>query len=185
MTQTLDLRRMIYTSMIAALIIIGAYISIPLPFSPVPIAMSNLFVILGGLLLGKKWGFTSVAIYLFLGIIGLPVFAGGKGGLAHFIGPTGGYLIGFAVAAFIVGAIVEMGKHSILKDSLAVLIGFTIIFAFGVPWLMYTLKLSLGETLTAGVIPFIPGAIFKSIVVVGLAKIIRPLIHTSLKANSL
>ena len=118
--------------------------------------MSNLFVILGGLLLGKKWGFTSVAIYLFLGIIGLPVFAGGKGGLAHFIGPTGGYLIGFAVAAFIVGAIVEMGKHSILKDSLAVLIGFTIIFAFGVPWLMYTLKLSLGEALTAGVIPFIP-----------------------------
>jgi len=153
MIQTLDLRMMIYTSMIAALTIIGAYISIPLPFSPVPIALSNLFVILGGLLLGKKWGFTSVAIYLFLGIIGLPVFAGGKGGLAHFMGPTG--------------------------DTLAVLIGFTIIFAFGVPWLMYTLKLSFGEALAAGVIPFIPGAIFKSIVVVGLAKLIRPLIHTA------
>lgn len=172
----------LFALLMTALTVVGAYISISLPFSPVPITMSNLFVILGGLVLGKKWGLLSTVLYLLLGAIGLPVLAGGEGGIAHFFGPTGGYLIGFAVAAFAVGSLVEIGESSVLKDALAVVAGYALIFTFGVPWLMYQLDFTFGKALTAGVFPFLPGAVFKGIVAVGLAKLWRP-ISGSLLAN--
>lgn len=180
MQQSTDLRMMIYTAMFTALTIIGAYISIPIPLSPVPISMTNLFVILGGLLLGRKWGATSTMLYIFLGLVGLPVFAGGKGGLVHFIGPTGGYLVGFAVAAFVVGAIAESGNNGLIRDIVAALAGFAIIYIIGIPWLMYTLKLSLSKALASGALPFMPGAIIKAIAAVGLARLLRPNIRTHL-----
>jgi biotin transport system substrate-specific component len=77
----------------------GAYIAVPLPVSPVPVVLQNLFVLLAGLLLPLRWAVASVALYLALGAIGLPVFSAARGGLAHFVGPTGGYLVGFLPAA--------------------------------------------------------------------------------------
>jgi len=100
-----ELQRIAYTSLMAALIAVGAYIAIPIPIVPVPIVLQNLFVLLAGLLLGSRWGLASMGLYLLAGSIGLPVFSGGRGGLAHFLGPTGGYLIGFAVEAWLVGFI--------------------------------------------------------------------------------
>ena len=87
------LRQMVYASLLAALTAAGGYIQ--LPIGPVPIVLQNLFVLVAGLILGPRWGLTSMGIYLLLGLVGFPVFAGGKGGLAHLMGPTGGYLLGF------------------------------------------------------------------------------------------
>src|SRR4030066_809482 len=106
------LRWMVFASLMAALTAVGAYIHVP--FGPVPIVLSTLFVILSGLLLGSRWGLTSMALYLLVGAIGIPVFAGGKGGFAHFLGPTGGYLFGYVLSAWITGLISERSPDSMV-----------------------------------------------------------------------
>ena len=83
----------IYAALFAALTAVGAYMA--LPIGPVPVVMQNLFVFLAGLILGGRWGLASVGIYLLAGAVGMPVFAGGTGGVGRFFGPTGGYLIGW------------------------------------------------------------------------------------------
>lgn len=101
-----NLKRMIFSSLLTALMIVGSYIRIPV--GPVPIVLANMFAVLAGLLLGPVWGSASVGLYLLLGLIGLPVFSGG-GGPAYFAGPTGGYLVGYAAAAFAAGAVNRAG----------------------------------------------------------------------------
>ncbi|MGZ3535954.1 MAG: biotin transporter BioY, partial [Thermodesulfobacteriota bacterium] len=102
------LRMVVLASLMAAMTAVGAYIYVPI--GPVPIILSTLFAILSGLLLGSRWGSASMALYLLVGAIGLPVFAGGKGGFAHFLGPTGGYLFGYLVASWITGFISERSQ---------------------------------------------------------------------------
>ena len=95
----------------AASTAVGAFIAIPLPFSPVPIVLQNFFILLIALVLGPRMGTASVALYLLVGALGLPVFAGGKGGFAHFFGPTGGYLAGFLLSAWITGVLAAGGSR--------------------------------------------------------------------------
>ena len=95
-----------------ALISIGAYISIPI--GPVPIVLQNFFVLLAGVMLPRRTAAASVAVYLFLGAVGLPVFSGGTGGFAHFIGPTGGYLIAYLPAAYCIALIADIQNRSLL-----------------------------------------------------------------------
>ena len=104
-TDRLSTRGMIYASLFGALTAIGALVSIPL--QPVPVTLQTLFLYLAGSLLGGSLGALSQLIYLVLGVIGLPVFSGGKAGLGVFLGPTGGYLIGFVAGAFVTGKIVR------------------------------------------------------------------------------
>ncbi len=125
-----QLKRMVYAALMAALTAAGAYIAIPL--GPVPIVLQNLFIMLAGLLLGGRWGLISVAVYLLAGAVGLPVFAGGTGGVGKFVGPTGGYLLGFAAAAYLIGIISESGRGRVTIDVLAMVAGTLIIYAFGV-----------------------------------------------------
>ncbi len=89
----------------AALISIGAYIAIPIPGTPVPIVLQNMFIILAGFILGPWWGLAAVIFYLMLGAAGLPVFSGGTGGLVKFAGPTGGYLLGYIPAIIVFGLV--------------------------------------------------------------------------------
>src|SRR4030067_426903 len=103
------LRWIVLSSLMAALMAVGAYIHVPI--GPVPIVLTNLFVLLSGLLLGSRWGLASAAIYLLVGAIGMPVFYGGKGGLAHILGPTGGYLFGFLLCACVAGFYSERFSH--------------------------------------------------------------------------
>ena len=84
------LRKMVLASLMAALTAVGSTIFVPI--GPVPIVLTTLFVLLSGLLLGSRWGLASMGLYLLVGAMGMPVFAGGRGGLPHFFGPTGGYL---------------------------------------------------------------------------------------------
>jgi biotin transport system substrate-specific component len=96
-----SLRMTVYASLMAALVAAGAYLAIPI--GPVPIVLQNLFVFLSGLLLGPRWGAASIGVYLLAGSLGLPVFAGGVGGIGRFVGPTGGYLLGFLPAVYVIG----------------------------------------------------------------------------------
>jgi biotin transport system substrate-specific component len=100
---------MIYAALFGALTAIGAFIVIPL--QPVPITLQSLFTCLAGILLGSSVGAMSQIVYVLLGIIGLPVFAGGKAGIGVLLGPTGGYLLGFIAAALVIGQIVRMKRN--------------------------------------------------------------------------
>src|SRR4030066_377002 len=127
------LRWTVLASLMAALTAVGAYIHVPI--GPVPIVLSTLFVLLSGLLLGSRWGLASMCLYLLVGAIGIPVFAGGKGGVAHFLGPTGGYLFGYVLAAWVTGFISERSRGFLIVDIFAVLVGLFFIYGLGVPWL--------------------------------------------------
>ncbi len=172
------LQRMIYASFFAALMCVGSYISVPI--GPVPIVLNNFFVLLAGLLLGARWGALSVLVYLLVGVIGLPVFAGGKSGLAHLLGPTGGYLVGFVAAAWLTGVISQRGRHvrrPQLYDIAAVLAGSIVVYCIGVPWLHWTTQMSWVKTLMIGCTPFIVGDAVKAAVAVVIAGRLRSFIR--------
>lgn len=167
-----NLRYMVLAALFAALTAVGAYIS--LPIGPVPIVLSNLFVILAGLLLGKKWATASILLYVLLGALGLPVFSGATSGIAVILGPTGGFLFGFIIAAFVIALISSIGENALWKDIVAVICGTAVIYLIGVPWLKSNLSLDWPKALSAGLLPFIPGAILKGAAAVVLAKFLRP-----------
>jgi len=151
---------MVYASMFGALTAIGAYIIIPLP--PVPITLQTLFLNLAAALLGGSLGALSQVIYILLGVIGLPVFAGGKAGLGVLFGPTGGYLIGFVVAAYVVGKLISIKKNPGLVWTVSVMLaGMVIIYALGILQLTMVAKLSAQKAFAVGALPFIPGDIVK------------------------
>lgn len=151
-----SLRGMVYASMFGALTAIGAYIIVPLP--PVPITLQTLFLNLAGALLGGYLGALSQVVYILLGVIGLPVFAGGKAGLGVLIGPTGGYLFGFVLAAFVVGKLIAVRKKpGLVWTIVSMLIGMLIIYSLGVFQLTLVAKLSVEKAIAIGALPFIPG----------------------------
>lgn len=170
----LQLKRMVYAALMAALTAAGAYIAIPI--GPVPIVLQNLFVMLAGLLLGGRWGLTSVGVYLLAGAMGLPVFAGGTGGVGKFVGPTGGYLLGFAAAAYLVGVISERGRGRVAIDVLAMLAGTVVLYAFGVSWLKVVTGMSVSKAVAVGMVPFLIGDLLKIAAAIPIARALRPMI---------
>jgi biotin transport system substrate-specific component len=172
------LRWIVLASLMAALTAVGAYIHVPI--GPVPIVLSTLLVLLSGLLLGSRWGIVSMGVYLIVGAIGIPVFAGGKGGFAHFLGPTGGYLLGYLLAAWITGLISKCSKNLLILDILAVLIGSLVIYGMGVPWLKIVTKMTWTKTLMVGIVPFLIGDAIKATVAVILARSVRPVLKRQL-----
>lgn len=195
-------------ALMVALISAGAFISVPIPGSPVPIVLQNMFVILTGVLLPAGWAALSVGVYLILGAVGLPVFAGATGGLAHLAGPTGGFLIGFPISAAVVAVILQdrrgardgdqlstprgegsqqaaphrdgqhqagmasiaPASHGVVRHAIALVAGFLVIYATGVPWLALTAGLSPAQALVAGMLPFLPGDIMKTAVLLILIR---------------
>lgn len=142
------------------LISLLAQLSIPLPWTPVPITGQTFGVSLVSLLWGRTRGFSVISLYIFIGAIGFPVFANGKSGLM--IGPTMGYLIGMLVASFVMGSLADAGwSKKFWTAYLATLIGSAITFSFGVLVLSYYFPEN--DILMAGVIPFLPGDFVKSI----------------------
>jgi len=170
-----SLRMTVYASLMAALTAAGAYMAIPI--GPVPIVLQNLFIFLAGLLLGPGWGTASVGVYLLAGILGLPVFAGGVGGIGRFAGPTGGYLMGFLPAVCVIGFISNVSKTNVVRDLLAMICGSLIIYACGVSWLNILTGMTLGKTLAVGMYPFLPGDALKMAVAIPIVKALRPVIY--------
>ena len=179
MDPSTSLRMTVYASLLAALIAAGAYLA--LPIGPVPIVLQNLFVFLSGLLLGPRWGVASIGVYLMAGALGLPVFAGGVGGIGRFAGPTGGYLLGYLPAVYVIGWISKKSKGRAAVDVLAMVCGSIIIYACGVSWLKILSGLTLAKTLAVGMYPFILGDGVKIAAAVPIAKALRPIIDTSIE----
>jgi biotin transport system substrate-specific component len=144
----------------AALCCAGAYISVPLPIGPVPLALSNFFAVLGGLLLGPVWGAVSALLYVAAGAVGFPVFSGGRGGLAHLIGPTGGYLAGYIVGAAVAGLFAR--KRSLRSAALGAIAGFAAVLVLGALGLYLLSGLPVAKALAVGVLPFLPGDAVKA-----------------------
>ncbi|HET6596013.1 MAG TPA: biotin transporter BioY [Anaerolineales bacterium] len=148
----------------ALLVAVLAQIEVPLPFTPVPITGQTFGVLLVGAALGSKRSVISLVSYLTLGALGLPFFAGGTHGWNIVIGATGGYLIGFVLAAYVVGLLAERGLERTARTSLIpFFVGTVIIYICGVSWLSLVLG-SFSKAIGAGLIPFLIGDAVKLIV---------------------
>jgi biotin transport system substrate-specific component len=144
-----------------ALTSLGALVRIPVPFTPVPITLQTLMVVLAGAMIGSKRGAVSQLLYVGWGVSGLPLFAGSVAGFAVIAGPTGGYLLGFAVAAYLVGAMINKAD-TLAKQAGVFTLGTAVILLLG--WIHLSVFFAGGNFahgLTLGVWPFLPGAILK------------------------
>ena len=142
------------------LLVVSAYVSINLPFSPVPITGQTFGILLIAMALGRARGLAVVTAYILEGAAGLPVFAGGKAGLAVLFGPTGGYLLGFVAATALVGWLAEHGwDKNYMRSIAAMAIGTAVIFTAGLSMLAFYVPTP--ALLNAGLVPFLPGALVK------------------------
>lgn len=140
---------------------LAAQAAIPVPWSPVPITGQTFAVLLSGAVLGARRAFLAQVLYLAEGATGLPVFAGGAAGIATFLGPTGGYLAAFPLAAFLTGLLAERGWDRRFSTTFAaLLLGSAVIFALGL--VVLARYVPAGRLLPAGLLPFVPGDLIKS-----------------------
>ena len=172
-----QLQMTVYSSLMAALIAVGSFIAIPI--GPVPIVLQNLFVMLAGLMLGSRWGMASVGLYLLAGTCGLPVFSGGGAGIGHFFGPTGGYLISYLPAVFVVGFISERSTNLFARAA-ALVAAHAIIFSIGVSWLKVATGMSFAKAMAVGMFPFLIGDVVKIIAALLIARALYPLVSNKI-----
>lgn len=160
-------RPMVLSGLFAALIAISSQVSIPI--GPVPHTLQIFFVMLSGMVLGGRWGFTSVAVWVLLGLFGLPVFSQGKAGLPVLVGPTGGFLIGFMLCAFLVGWLTEKAGASVTKTALIMLLGLAVVYLVGLAGFMASFAyflhkpMTYSQALTLAVVPFLPFDLIKTL----------------------
>jgi biotin transport system substrate-specific component len=153
---------------VAALTAAAAQVSIPLPFTPVPFTLQPMVVLLGGAALGPRLGMASQALYLLIGVAGFPVFAASPvlpQGVGRLLGPTGGYLLSYPIAAWLTGALAERRfDRRYLTSVLAMSAGLAVIFAFGVIWLAWfarPVSRGFSSALATGLYPFVPADLIK------------------------
>jgi biotin transport system substrate-specific component len=154
--------------LVTTLTVIAAQVSVPLPFTPVPFTLQPMIVLLGGAVLGARLGMASQVLYLALGIAGFPVFAASAvlpQGMFRLLGPTGGYLMSYPLAAFVTGALAERGfDRRYLTSVIAMAAGLAIVFTGGVLWLAWFARPvhgGLTAALRTGLYPFLPADIIK------------------------
>jgi len=168
-SQTL-IKKIILVLSFSILTAVSAKIRVFLPFTPVPITAQTLAVLLTGTILGSQMGVLSISIYLLAGIAGIPLFSGKTAGISYIFGPTGGYLFGFVIAAFVLGKLAEKGKdRSFITCIPMMLLGQLIIYSFGLLWLARFVPMN--KLLMVGLIPFILGDLIK----LALASVLMPL----------
>ncbi|MBI2777268.1 MAG: biotin transporter BioY [Chloroflexi bacterium] len=140
------------------LIALAAQVRFYLPGNPVPVTGQTFAVLLAGGALGFRRGIASSGLYLLLGLVGLPVFAGGRHGVEVLLGTTGGYLVGFILAAAVVGRLAELGwDRNVLGSIGAMLLGSVLIYLLGVPWLAVAAGQPLDWAIANGLTPFLAG----------------------------
>ena len=169
-------RNIVYCALFAALIVVFAQVQIPLP-GLVPISLATFAVMMAGLLLGWKYGLLAVAVYVLLGAVGVPVFAGCKGGLGALTGPTGGYIIGYLPYAALAGL-----QNKKLQDSFwgrcgLLALGTLACYALGTAWFMHATGRTLAESMGLCVLPFLPGDAVK----IALASFLAPRLRKAMK----
>jgi biotin transport system substrate-specific component len=151
------------------LVALCAHITIPLPFTPVPLTVQNFGVLLVGLLLGSRRGFAALALYLAEGAMGLPVFSPvGPGGIAQLLGPTGGFLMAYPLVAWLTGYVMEHGRKSFARAAVGGLLGEILLFTGGLAWLTI-LTHSVAQAFRWGLYWFLFAEIIKVLVAAGIA----------------
>lgn len=164
------------TALLAALIAIGAFISIPI--GPIPFTLQNFFVFMAGLLLLPEYAALSVLSYVLLGLVGLPIFSGFKGGINYIFSPTFGFLIAFIIGAFVISKLAH-GKTKFTEILIALIIGEVIFYAIGLPYMYVILTKVVGTPMTAskvftvGMIPFLIPDLAKAVIAALIAPKIR------------
>lgn len=160
---------MILVALFAALTAVGGFISIPI--GTVPVTLQSFFTLLSGIILGPFLGMLSQLIYVLIGLIGIPVFAGGTGGVSTIFTPSFGYLIGFIIAPLLIGKIAKtQNKLGIVKAVIACILGSLLVYLVGLPYMYIILKyvskvnISLLKTFQIGFFVFIPGDLIKCII---------------------
>jgi biotin transport system substrate-specific component len=157
---------LVLVALFAALISAGSFIAIPI--GPVPIALQNFFALLAGLVLGPFLGAAAVGLFIVAGAIGLPVFANNTMGIARIMGPSGGYLFGYLLGAFVAGLIIgvprQTEKIKIWRLGLAAVVGMYVVYIPGLFRLKFTLNLDWPQTFASGFYPFIIGDAVKSVI---------------------
>ena len=179
--------RSVYTALFAALISVGAIVTIPI--GPVPIVLQNAFAILAGLLLGPLQGAGAVGLFLLAGALGLPVFSGGNGGFAVLAGPTGGYLVGYFIGALVAGYAVRRASKTNALEAVPVVLsaaiaGFACIYIPGVLGLRKALGIDLAQAILKGVVPFLFADAIKIAIIVPIALKVRPVIERNLNPDA-
>jgi biotin transport system substrate-specific component len=170
-----DLARIaVFAALIAAL----AQASVHLFGNAVPVTGQTLGIMLAGLVLGAVRGGLAALVYVVLGAIGLPIFAGGTGGMGVISGPTGGFILAFPVAAFVIGLLVRRHMSGSVAFTASVLGGIGLIYLAGVPWLAWRLGMSAEEAMLAGAVAFLPGDLIKA----GLATYVALGVHRAYPA---
>jgi biotin transport system substrate-specific component len=182
MKKTLNIRDMVLVSLFTVLMAIGARLTVPLPL--IPFTLQLTFCALAGVLLGPRLGALSMGLYVFMGLVGLPVFAKG-GGIGYALTPSFGYLLGFVAAAFLIGLLSSLlqkkgRKVAFLPILLSILAGLIAVYVFGVGWLYAVLNLvlakqtTLGKALSIGFVTFIGGDVVQSVLAASIATILLP-----------
>ncbi|MBU2700507.1 biotin transport system substrate-specific component [Sporomusaceae bacterium BoRhaA] len=150
-----------YPAFFAALTVIMSFISIPLPFNPVPITGQTLAVMLTGSILSVRQAGWSILTYLLIGAVGLPVFSGFSGGIGVLLGPTGGYLLAYFPGVMLI-ALLKGKNNKIWPLALANIIGgIGVVYLVGVTWLSVFTGMGIQKAMMVGALPFIPGDIIK------------------------
>ena len=170
---------LVRSALFAALISVGALFSIPLPPPLPPVSPAVFFVLLAGLLLGPRGAGASVGVYLLLGSLGLPVFANGAGGLGHFLGPTGGFLIGYLAAALVTGTLADRRSWGAARSLLAATAGVLALYAIGLPWMRHVLA-ARTATMTAAaamMAPYFVGDLVKAAAAALLVRALKPVLE--------
>jgi len=189
-------RKLIFSALFAALISVGCIIAIPLP-GGVPVTVQNMFCVLAGGILGTFYGAVSVLIWLILGAVGIPVFANAHGGIAIILGPTGGYMLGYALASLFLGITLGSPKIAsskkdikfILKVAVFALIAYILVYLPGIPWFMHVMAgkgkpQTFENALKLTFIPFIPGDLIKWAVTIPLVTTLRMVAARYLKIEN-
>lgn len=166
----LKTRDLTLIGMFTALTVLLSQLSIPLPFTPVPMNLAMLSIFVGGGVLGSLKGMLSQIIYVLLGAIGLPVFANFTSGLGILVGPTGGYIAGYILAAFVIGALKGEKERSMGIYALIMGVGLLICYSLGTIWFMLVTKTGFFATLLMCVFPFLIGDFIKILLASFLVK---------------
>lgn len=169
-----NLRDLVLAGLFAALTAVAAQLSFTLPVTGVPFTLQVLVVLLAGLLLGARWGAVSMVVYLALGAAGLPVFAKFSSGVGTLLGPTGGYLWSYPLAAFVTGLFARpRAGEGFRRLFLAGLPGLLIIYAGGAGWVVLVGGKAVGVVMAGWVVPFVPYDLAKVGLAAGLARSVR------------
>ncbi len=155
-------------AMMAAVICIVSPHSIPI--GQVPVSLATLIIYVAAWLIGAEGATISVIVYLLLGLVGLPVFSNGEGGIGKLAGPTGGYLIGYILLALMSGLAIRLFKRKVIPAVIGMIAATAVLYAFGTIWFIHQTGFTLGKALTVCVYPFIPFDLIKIVIAAGIGK---------------